>query len=43
VNGRPAWQGHCVHCMGCYHQCPTNAVQYGKLTQGKGQYHGVDA
>jgi hypothetical protein len=24
--------------MSCYHRCPTNAVNFGKATLGKGQY-----
>jgi NAD-dependent dihydropyrimidine dehydrogenase PreA subunit/flavodoxin len=38
-NGRPKWNGHCTMCMACYHHCPVNAIQYGKATEGKGQYH----
>ena len=38
-NKRPRWNGDCTQCMACYHYCPKNAVQYGKLTAGKGQYH----
>lgn len=38
-NGRPQWQGNCTQCMACYQYCPENAVQYGRCTQGKGQYH----
>ena len=37
--GRPKWNGHCTMCMACYHHCPVNAIQYGKGTEGKGQYH----
>ena len=37
--GRPKWHGHCTMCMGCYHHCPVNAIQYGKATVGKGQYY----
>ena len=37
--GRPKWHGHCTMCMGCYHHCPVNAIQYGKATEGKGQYY----
>ena len=37
-DGRPQWHGHCTMCMGCYHHCPVNAIQYGKATEGKGQY-----
>lgn len=39
VDGHPKWNGHCTMCMACYHHCPTNAIQYGKATEGKGQYH----
>ena len=38
-DGRPKWQGHCTMCMACYHHCPVNAIQYGKGTEGKGQYY----
>lgn len=37
-DGHPVWHGHCTMCMACYHHCPTNAIQYGKTTEGKGQY-----
>ena len=39
VNDRPRWNGHCTHCEACYHYCPQNAVQFGKVTRGKGQYY----
>ena len=35
---RPLWHGNCTNCMACYHHCPNNAIQFGKATQGKGQY-----
>ena len=38
-DGRPKWHGNCTMCMGCYHHCPVNAIQYGKTTAGKGQYY----
>ena len=38
-DGRPKWNGNCTMCMACYHHCPTNAIQYGKATEGKGQYY----
>ncbi|MDE7160579.1 MAG: EFR1 family ferrodoxin [Muribaculaceae bacterium] len=34
---RPTWGGNCVSCLGCYHRCPVNAVQYGSVTKHKGQ------
>ena len=37
--GRPKWNGNCTMCMACYHHCPVNAIQYGKGTEGKGQYY----
>ena len=37
--GHPKWNGNCTMCMGCYHHCPVNAIQYGKVTEGKGQYY----
>ena len=37
-DGRPRWADKCVSCMACYHGCPTNAINYGKITQGRGQY-----
>lgn len=38
-DGKPVWHGHCTICMACYHHCPVNAIQYGKATEGKGQYY----
>ena len=38
-DGHPVWQHHCTMCMACYHHCPVNAIQYGKGTEGKGQYY----
>lgn len=37
---RPHWNGNCTTCEACYHNCPVNAIQFGKATAGKGQYHG---
>lgn len=35
----PYWGACCCSCLACYHICPVNAVQYGKMTKGKGQYY----
>lgn len=35
---RPRWGKDCISCLACYHVCPCNAVQYGSVTKGKGQY-----
>lgn len=37
----PQWKhnGSCLACFACYHHCPHNAIEYGKVTQGKGQYY----
>lgn len=37
-DGRPVWHDRCALCLRCYHICPYDAVQYGKATNGKGQY-----
>ncbi len=34
----PVWLHHCTMCLGCYHRCPTHAIEYGKQTANKGQY-----
>lgn len=35
----PVWGNRCLSCTACYHHCPVNAVQYGRITKGKGQYY----
>ena len=34
----PHWQSHCAGCLACYHTCPHHAINFGKMTQKKGQY-----
>lgn len=36
----PVWKhdGSCLACFACYHHCPHHAIEYGHITQGKGQY-----
>lgn len=36
--GRPAWANECSHCMACYANCPTGAIEYGDITVGKPRY-----
>ena len=38
VGGHPKWGINCDSCTACYHVCPVHAVQYGRITEGKGQY-----
>lgn len=38
ASGRPVWGKDCTMCLGCYNRCPRHAVQYGKITEKKGQY-----
>ncbi|MCM1290674.1 MAG: EFR1 family ferrodoxin [Prevotella sp.] len=38
IQRRPEWNDNCASCCGCFHICPVNAVQYGNITKGKGQY-----
>lgn len=36
--GRPVWGGNCTHCMACICGCPTQAIEYGKISLGKPRY-----
>lgn len=36
---KPAWNGKCTHCMACICGCPKEAIEYGKISQGKRRYH----
>jgi len=38
VDEVPQWQSHCAGCLACYHACPHHAINFGKMTQKKGQY-----
>lgn len=37
--GRPRWGKDCTSCCGCFHVCPTGAVQYGHVTENAGRYY----
>ncbi len=39
VDGVPEWQRDCVGCLACYHACPHHAINFGRMTQKKGQYN----
>ena len=38
-NEVPHWQSHCAGCLACYHACPYHAINFGTMTQKKGQYN----
>lgn len=38
-NGRPVWQGGCIHCMACICRCPVQAIEYGKHSVGLRRYY----
>lgn len=38
VDGKPVWQGSCIHCMACINYCPVKAIEYGKGTTKKVRY-----
>ena len=40
--GHPVWQHNCVECLGCLHACPTEAIDYGGVTQGRRRYRHKD-
>ena len=35
---KPVWDNNCTHCMACIGNCPTDAIEYGNMTQGKERY-----
>lgn len=37
----PTWKhnGSCTCCLSCYHHCPVHAIDYGKITERRGQYY----
>ena len=37
-NGKPVWQGHCMHCMACLQNCPEKAIQYGRISKNRERY-----
>ena len=43
VDSKPVWDHNCTHCMACIHQCPTQAIEFKKITLKKNRYynHGV--
>lgn len=40
TDGHPQWGDDCSSCLGCYHACPAQAIEYGKATRNKGHYSG---
>lgn len=38
IDGVPKWGNHCTHCMACISYCPTEAIEYGKISVGKRRY-----
>ena len=37
-DGKPVWNGKCVHCMACICSCPTEAIEYGSKSKGQPRY-----
>lgn len=37
-NGKPVWGNTCTHCMACICNCPKEAIEYGKHSQGLPRY-----
>lgn len=42
VKGVPQWNHNCQMCVGCFHYCPMQAIEYGDKTVGKWRYHHPD-
>lgn len=39
VNGKPEWGNKCYQCTACINLCPTEAIEYGKVTAKRGRYN----
>ena len=39
VEKAPKWGSQCTHCMACIGNCPTEAIEYGNITQAKDKYN----
>jgi len=39
VDKAPVWGDACTHCMACIGNCPTEAIEYGNITQEKEPYN----
>lgn len=39
IDGKPVWGEGCTHCMACICYCPSEAIEYGKISLGKPRYH----
>ena len=37
-NGRPVFGDKCLSCGSCIQNCPTEAIEYGNITQKKKRY-----
>lgn len=42
VEGKPAWKGHCTHCMACIGGCPTKAIEYKKKSKDQHRHYIMD-
>ena len=39
-NGKPVWTAErCAHCMSCIQNCPTEAIEFGTVTEGRKRYN----
>ena len=38
--GKPVWkESRCAHCMSCIQNCPTEAIEFGSITEGRRRYN----
>lgn len=42
AEGKPQWGGNCTQCMACICHCPTESIEYGKISRGKRRYRCPD-
>ncbi len=38
AESKPIWGTDCIHCMACLHNCPTEAIEYGRSSVGRRRY-----
>jgi NAD-dependent dihydropyrimidine dehydrogenase PreA subunit len=38
IDGKPFWLHHCEQCMACLQWCPVEAIQAGRITEGRKRY-----
>jgi len=43
ADGKPVYGENCTHCMACISACPTEAIEYKKISVGKHRYYNTES